>query len=708
MRHTLLLWWTLLCIFIVSKASLGESHACSVVYKEATSSSSSVSANIIITNLGGVEVTEWAVELQISPDFNIVSIWNGKGIKESPTKWVVEGDVNHKKIPVGEAVAFGYWANFPEGQEHTPPILKFSALGCVSVGQNEPSTSQIPAIIPPVSSSATTDPVTTTVDPVGTTTADPVATTTDIVTTTTDIVVTTSSNPDILPACELSHSVLSSGSESGTFSVRITNNGEIAISEWSFAFNIPEQAKIKSTWNGVYARSKGVVTVSGGNILSKQTQETGFYTEGIDSNSYSPNFRVLSCLTETSGSMYTQPTQTTTASRPTQDIMTSSANSAVLLNYLLGTQTIAPHYSFSSDDKLVETAKAIKAMGSNILKINLSPPAYGIAQVIDPYDYVAILRDQPSFRQVVEMDFTYIMMWIETAGSILGPQGFTQDFRQYEYDRMFKVTKYLLETYSNTDKMFFLGHWEGDWRLTDDSTHVWAVYRTDVSETLISDMTDWLNVRQQAVDDAKQQTPHNRVNVFHYVEVNLVETARLGYPRITNRVLPNTNVDFVSYSAYDSSYNLTSYADMKSSVDRALSYIEGKMKPKDNIPFAKRVFIGEYGFPFGRFESWKNDPKSKEEQELRSRWFMQIAIEWGCPFILYWQMYDNEFNSENGSYNGFWLIDNHNVKQPIYETHYNFYLAMDQYITQYQAQNNGALPPEEIFQQQASSYFSSV
>src|SRR5689334_6891900 len=41
-------------------------------------------------------------------------------------------------------------------------------------------------------------------------------------------------------------------------------------------------------------------------------------------------------------------------------------------NYVLGTQTIAPAYRFTRDTSLVETAQAVRAMGSNILKISLS------------------------------------------------------------------------------------------------------------------------------------------------------------------------------------------------------------------------------------------------------------------------------------------------------------------------------------------------
>ncbi len=74
--------------------------------------------------------------------------------------------------------------------------------------------------------------------------------------------------------------------------------------------------------------------------------------------------------------------------------------------------------------------------------------------------------------------------------------------------------------------------------------------------TAIQGMRDWLNTRQQAVDDARRETPHTNVNVYAYAEVNRVRDAMLNGPdnnqRLVNQVLPAvTNLDFVSWSAYD-------------------------------------------------------------------------------------------------------------------------------------------------------------
>ena len=75
------------------------------------------------------------------------------------------------------------------------------------------------------------------------------------------------------------------------------------------------------------------------------------------------------------------------------------------------------------------------------------------------------------------------------------------------------------------------------------------------------------------------------------------------------------------------------------------------------------MFIGEYGFPADRY--------TPQEQDTLSRRVMRIGLEWGCPFALYWEMYNNEVR--DGRQRGFWLIDNEGRKQPIYFTLQKYY-----------------------------------
>ena len=53
-----------------------------------------------------------------------------------------------------------------------------------------------------------------------------------------------------------------------------------------------------------------------------------------------------------------------------------------------------------------------------------------------------------------------------------------------------------------------------------------------------------------------------------------------------------------------------------------------------------------------------------QEPDNLSRRVMRAGLEWGCPFVLYWEMYNNEVR--DGRQRGFWLIDNEGRKQPVY------------------------------------------
>ncbi len=222
---------------------------------------------------------------------------------------------------------------------------------------------------------------------------------------------------------------------------------------------------------------------------------------------------------------------------------------------------------------------------------------------------------------------------------------------------MYDLTRYLLERFSGTNKTFLLGHWEGDWVLLGGYD-----INAEPKPESVSGMIEWLNLRQKAVDDALRDTPHQGVRVFHYTEVNLVHKAITGRTTVCNNVLPHTNVDLVSYSSYDS-LDLTKGAPaMRERLKAAMDYIAAKLPEKKLDWDAPRVFIGEYGFPIRQV-------KTPEAQEEDSREVVRAGLEWGCPFILYWQMYDNEMEEGGEKTSGFWMIDNHGVVQPVYRLH---------------------------------------
>jgi endo-1,4-beta-mannosidase len=190
------------------------------------------------------------------------------------------------------------------------------------------------------------------------------------------------------------------------------------------------------------------------------------------------------------------------------------------------------------------------------------------------------------------------------------------------------------------------------------------------------------------VDDAKRDTPHHDVQVWHYTEVNHVKLAMDGRKAVVNEVLPKTHVDFVSYSSYDT-------ASDPQLLKQALSFIESKLPAKPGFS-GKRVFIGEFGFPAVKY--------SPAEQELKSRHVLQAALEWGCPFALYWEMYNNEMNrGGHAGQLGFWMIDDKGAKQPIYETYRRFYQQAHAYVADF-TQSHGRPPTSEEYSKAAVAF----
>jgi len=360
---------------------------------------------------------------------------------------------------------------------------------------------------------------------------------------------------------------------------------------------------------------------------------------------------------------------------------------AASVNYVVGTQTIGPAYRFTQQTALVETAQATLDLGSDILKIKLSRD-YGKRDypgvVANPaiHSLRDLARDEPSFRRVLDMPFHHYLLWTYSFSAGWWEHGFSPKDSEAEYREIYDFTRYLLTTYNASGKKFLLGHWEGDWYL-----HPGYDPKRDPDSRAVQGMIDWLNTRQRAIEDAKRDTKHKNVEVWQYTEVNLVQKAMQGGHTLTNDVLPKTTVDYVSYSSYDSLQG--EGPTLRTNLQKALNYIETKLPPKSGLA-GKRVFIGEYGFPA--------QGVGAEMQAARSRDVIQAGLEWGCPYILYWEMYNNEV--KDGQQVGFWLIDDKGQKQPVYHLMHDFLDRAKTYTINFK-KTHKRLPNDGEFQRQA-------
>ncbi len=365
-------------------------------------------------------------------------------------------------------------------------------------------------------------------------------------------------------------------------------------------------------------------------------------------------------------------------------------------NTVVGTQTILPAYGFSKQDRLLETARCIRDMGSTTIKMSLSS-RYCTAEYHLPKDpSIRSLRDlaqrQPSVRAVLDMSFANYIFWAYAFSQHRGDDsqqglasfqdGLSDDEASRVYREIHDLAAYLLKAYSGTGKRFYIGHWEGDWHLR------WDYDRTGpLRPEAVRGMIRWLNVRQRAIDDAKRETPHHDVDVFGYTEVNLVHRGLHGQPCATTEVLPHIDVDYVSYSAWDSTNKPASAEALRTKLFAALDFIEKKLRPRPHLPPGKRVWIGEFGYPAISY--------SESQTDRNTRWVLRAGLEWGCPFVLYWELYNNEVE-RSGRQRGYWMIDDQGRETAVYQTYAAFYRQAGSFLSTFAARNHRPPTPREF------------
>ncbi len=374
------------------------------------------------------------------------------------------------------------------------------------------------------------------------------------------------------------------------------------------------------------------------------------------------------------------------------------AEETPLFSTAIGTQTIGVRYQFTNESALVETAKEILNLGSDTLKIAVGPnydENYRFHKDPEIKSVLDLVRKNPDYTRVFDLPFRNIMLWLYPLSDRMS--GFNKgeipaDEAEGIYREIYDFSAYLLKTYSGSGKSFFVGNWEGDWHMLKLNYN----YELDPTPETIRGAIQWFNLRQKAISDAIRDTPHNNVRMYYYIELNhVLKSMERGKPSIVNTVLPHIKTDFVSWSSYD----VTTKAAMaggkegKKRVFAALDYIEKHLPPSDIK--GKRVFIGEYGFN-------REQVSDAAQQAEYTRRIMRWSLEWGCPFVLYWELYCNEI-TDSGKHRGYWLIDNKGEKQPAWHLHQDFLVKANRFVEEFTSKN-GRRPTQSEYNQAAAAW----
>jgi hypothetical protein len=187
-----------------------------------------------------------------------------------------------------------------------------------------------------------------------------------------------------------------------------------------------------------------------------------------------------------------------------------------------------------------------------------------------------------------------------------------------------------------------------------------------------------MRTRYEAVEAVRKAHPKARLRLLHAFEIALVNLRIMPYregfrkaaPRSARErgwsalldVVPHVPFDLISYSAYESTNSPyeTQNPDqppaetgtrLKRDLDRIRSAARASVSATGRKQFGENfVMIGELGYARDRFEHLPSGPiLPRLYSALRS------SIEWGCPYVVLWQVFDHPLNG--GEAWGFGMYD---------------------------------------------------
>ena len=334
------------------------------------------------------------------------------------------------------------------------------------------------------------------------------------------------------------------------------------------------------------------------------------------------------------------------------------------IKHRLGATHVDGKYHLTNQPYIIEGARKLDSLGYGILKLWFDAARENAKGYIynSQWDLPADITprqmaEHPYYKACFDMPFSTIVLCHNKRFPGNTTKDLSESFRATE-NEMYDLARYLLKTYRKRDLTFIIQNWEGDWLLRG-GTGPQAQWKKNGPSadypTRVKNMRGWIEARQKGIARARAEVKRSKCKVLLAVEANKVMDAMAGIPSVASHILPEVEVDMVSWSAYDgvSGNGLKMY--------KGIDYLRSQLRPTPYMNGKKTVMIGEIGYP----ENMGNRTKEKVQKMWDT--FMAVYLAQDIPYILVWELYCNERKKDEfdrrpypletaDNLRGFWLI----------------------------------------------------
>src|ERR1051326_8341417 len=322
-----------------------------------------------------------------------------------------------------------------------------------------------------------------------------------------------------------------------------------------------------------------------------------------------------------------QPAFSGSFSQPRASVNNTPINTSVVTQ-------VGPYYwggkisSVGYDQMIPQAKKLSEDLGSRVIRVALSPAAdktyksgadcmanFSLAGLASRSDFSSIIQD-PQFSTVIITAYDGVTWPDCLTKNYLDPNFFTSANISRIKQEYTGLANYLKQF----NKTFIIDTWEADNDIYCNAAYGATPAGCPNADSKVNAYTQWMKARIDGL------TPPGAATVKTAMEINSVHwLPDHGMPSALENILPQVNVDYVSYSSYES-INVSA-AQTANDIDLIRSKLSAMGKDPNTL------FLGEVGFDtlaFGQSASAGN-----------LQGILSVARQKNIPYLIVWNLIDS-------------------------------------------------------------------